>query len=118
MEGYQSFKANGFLFPMVASPTANPPATLLGSGLLGDVVVRAYNPGAADIILSLGPTSAAASTGAAFPALSGTSVNPGVFIIKAGETRGVTTNGQFIFAACASLTGSGTVWGQCGFGLI
>lgn len=122
METNQPFRPTGFLFPIVAAPTANPPATLLGSGLAGDVTVRAYNPSGQDVILAFGPTSAAASAGAVFPVLSGASPNPQVFILKNGETRGITQNGsgpqQQLFVAAASLTGSGTVWTQAGFGIV
>ena len=118
MDGYQPFKPIGPTFAMSVGTGASPAATLLGSGLSGDVTMRFYNSGSAgiaDAALAFGPTSALASTGAVFPIVGGAPQS--TIIIKGGETRGITLNGGFIFAAAIGL-GSTTVFATPGFGIV
>ena len=119
MDGYQPFKPTGPTFAMSVGTAANPAATLLGSGLAGDVTYRFYNNGTAganDAALAFGPTSAAASAAAVFPIVGGPPT--GSIIIKGGETRGLTLNGPaFLFAAGIGL-GSTTVFATPGFGIV
>lgn len=119
MDGYQPFKPSGPTFAISVGTGANPSATLLGSGLAGDVTIRLYNNGTAganDAAISFGPTSVGASTGAVFPIVGGAPQN--VVIIKGGETRGLTLNNPaFLFAAGIGL-GSTTVFVTPGFGIV
>lgn len=118
MDGFQPFKPSGPTLAMSVGTGASPAASLLGSGLAGDVTYRLYNSGAAgsnDAALSFGPTSAAASAGAVFPIVGGAPQN--VVIVKGGETRGLTLNGAFLFAAGIGL-GSTTVFATPGFGIV
>lgn len=114
MDGFQPFKPSGPTFSMAVQTAANPPATLLGSGLAGDVTMRLYNQGPADCALAFGPTSAAASGSAVIPLLGGAAQN--VFVVRAGETRALTLNGNFIFGAGIGL-GSTTLLATPGFGI-
>jgi hypothetical protein len=119
MDGYQPFKPTGPTFAMSVGTAAAPSATLLGSGLSGDVTYRLYNNGTAganDAAIAFGPTSAAASTGAAFPIVGGAPQS--VVLIRGGETRGFTLNSPtFLFAAGIGL-GSTTVFATPGFGIV
>ena len=118
IDGYQPFKPSGPTLAMSVATGANPAASLLGSGLVGDVTIRLYNSGTAgiaDAAIAFGPTSAAASAGAVFPIVGGAPQN--VIIIKGGETRGFTMNSpSTIFAAGIGL-GSTTVFATPGFGI-
>ncbi len=117
MDGFQPFKPSGPTFALSVGTGAGPAATLLGSGLAGDVTYRFYNSGAAgsnDAALAFGPTSAAASAGAVFPVVGGAPQN--ILIVKGGETRGFTLNGNFLFAAGIGM-GSTTVFATPGFGI-
>lgn len=117
MDGFQPFKPSGPTFALAVGTSLAPAATLLGSGLSGDVTYRFYNSGSAgvaDAALSFGPTSAAASAGAVFPVVGGPAQN--VIVVKGGETRGFTLNGAFLFAAGIGM-GSTTVFATPGFGI-
>ena len=117
MEAFAPFRPAANLFAMAAVPTGSPSATLLGSGLSGDVTVMLHNDGPNDVVVGFGPTSTAAVANAVVPLLSGGPQN--VVILKGiagGWRHGFTQNGQFIFAACVSVIGSCTVYGQCGYG--
>ena len=118
MDGFLPFKPSGPTFALAVGTTAAPAATLLGSGLSGDVTFRLYNSGsagAADAAIAFGPTSAAASNGAVFPIVGGPPTNS--ILIKGGDTRGLTLNGNFIFMAGIGL-GSTTVFATPGFGIV
>ncbi len=118
MDGFQPFKPSGPTFAISVGTAAAPAASLLGSGLAGDVTYRLYNSGsagAADAALAFGPTSAAASAGAVFPIVGGAPQS--VIIVKGGETRGLTLNGNFLFAAGIGMA-STTVFATPGFGIV
>lgn len=116
MDGSWPFRPSGSTFALGVTGTANPSATLLGSGLSGDVVARFYNSGGADAFMGYGPTSTAAQANAVIPVLSG-GPQP-VMIIKSGETREFTLAGQpQIFVAAIALAGSCTLYATPGFGI-
>lgn len=131
MDNYQPFSPQGPTFaikvtgiaPVSATPVGVPiglPPSNDSAGSTwttgGLVTYRFSNTGGGDAFMAYGPTSTAAVAAAAsVPLLSGGGQN--VVYIKGGETRGFTLPDGMWWAGI-SQTGSGTVYGVCGVGIV
>ena len=67
MDGFQPFRPSGSTSVIPAQPGTAPSATLMGSGLSGDVAYLVYNPGAIDCWMGYGPTSTVAQSNSVIP---------------------------------------------------
>lgn len=113
MDPQRPFRPQGN-FSVIPVIPVNPSATLMGSGLSGDVTYMVYNPSALDAWIGYGPTSTIAVTNAAIP-LIGTPEG-GLFVSPGGSLQSITLTGNQMFMAGVSQLGSCSVYAAPGDG--